>query len=93
MNKTYTREQIAKQLTDTQSAEFAANGVTYYFHDVDGTVFTASATPADYGWTQEQWDAMESPEEVYDRETLDDPTFAGIVDDLTEQVNAWLAEQ
>ena len=103
MNKTYTREQIAKQLIDTQSAEFYANCVEYFIHlDEDGEFrltcchaaadFSAEVEYTEYAGS-EAWDLEDCLEEVCDRETLDDPTFAGIVDDLTEQVNAWLAEQ
>ena len=36
--------------------------------------------------------AEKSPEYFYDRETLDNTAFAEVVDNLTEQVNAYLAE-
>lgn len=99
--KKFTREGIAKILVANQSAEFDTTGVTYYLHLTDDgasqicvdradATFTASAAPADYGWTQEEWDAMESPEAIYDRETLSDPAFAAIVDSLTEQANTYL---
>lgn len=99
--KKFTREEIANILVANQSAEFDASGVTYYLHLTDDgapqisadradATFTASAAPADYGYTQEAWDAMESPEDIYDREVLTDPAFAAIVDILTEQVNAYL---
>lgn len=99
--KKFTREEIAKILVANQSAEFDTTGVTYYLHLTDDgasqisadradATFTASAAPADYGWTQEEWDAMESPEAIYDRETLSDPAFAAIVDSLTEQANTYL---
>ncbi len=90
--KTIDREEVAKQLIDEASAEFDESGVTYYFY-LDGAAFTASATPAHYGYTQEEWDAMESPEAIYDRETLDDPVFSEIVDDITVQVNDYLDEE
>lgn len=99
--KKFTREEIAKILVANQSAEFDTTGVTYYIHLTENgdsqpfvygaaATFTASAAPADYGWTQEEWDAMESPEAIYDRETLSDPAFAAIVDSLTEQANTYL---
>lgn len=99
--KKFTREEIANILVSNQSAEFDASGVTYYIHltengasqisaDRADATFTASATPADYGYTQEAWDAMESPEDIYDREVLTDAAFAEIVDSLTEQVNAYM---
>lgn len=100
--KKFTRTEIAKHLSAVQSAEFDETGVTYYLHikedgdlqisiDRADATFTASAKYADYT-DSETWDFSSCSEEVYDRETLDDPTFAEIVDSLTEQANAWLEE-
>ena len=62
-------------------------------NDIDAAdaTFTATITPADYDLTSEEW-AEKSPEYFYDRETLDNTAFAEVVDNLTEQVNAYLAE-
>lgn len=102
MKKLFTRDEIANQLVATQSAEFDETGVTYYLHiaengdlqisiDRADATFTASAKYTDYAGS-EAWDFGSCSEEVYDRESLDDPTFAAIVDNLTDQVNNWLEE-
>lgn len=99
--KKFTRGEIAKILVANQSAEFDTTGVTYYLHLTDDgasqisadradATFTASAAPADYGYTQEEWDTMVSTEDIYDCEVLTDPAFAAIVDSLTEQANTYL---
>ena len=100
--KRVTREEIFEQLTKNASAEFEDYGVDYYIHigddgtfyrcfDAADATFTATITPADYDLTSEEW-AEKSPEYFYDRETLDNTAFAEVVDNLTEQVNAYLAE-
>lgn len=85
--KKFTNNEIAAILKSTQSAEFSADGITYYLTIEDET-YTASATPAAYGYTQAEWDDMNSSEDIYDRENLDDEAFASIVADLAAQVNA-----
>ena len=97
--KRVTREEIAEQLKKNQSAEFEEWGVVYYYWIDDAPAFTSTITPADYGITPEEYAALDEHEDpvlgteyFYDRETLDDPAFAKAVDEITEQVNAYLAE-
>ena len=104
--KKITASEVAATLIREQSAEFEADRVTYYLHLLaDGTIcdriqiadmtFTHDVKIEEYGFTREEWLDPDTclTEDVYDHESMDDPIFAAVVEDLTAQANAWLEEQ
>lgn len=103
--KRVTCEEIFKQLKETVSAGYNNyyDSIVYYIHihddgtfaegfDESDATFHVPITPDDYGLTPEEWAEIDDMAYFYDREELDDPGFAKVVDNLTEQVNAYLAE-
>lgn len=104
--KKLTTAEVAENLIRNQSAEVEADRVDYYLHlAADGTMldamygaavtFVHSVKVEEYGFTLEQWQDPESYqlEDVYDHESMDNPIFVAIVEDLTAQANAWIEEQ
>lgn len=99
-----TEDEVRNALIENQSVEFEPNRVDYYLHiTLSGDIvpsrtkaaesFIVSAYPADYGYTQQQWESDEAAaEDIYDHEIKGDPVFDRIVRDLTKQANEWLAK-
>lgn len=102
----YTREEIAKALADLNSCEAGDSfgqgaAVTYFIHlDDNGSIlksfdgeeecFIRTITCDEYGVAEEDWDEAWDSSFISDHESLECKAFADAVDDLTDQVNAWL---
>ena len=104
----YTREEIAKALVDLNNNEGGdihgqGAAVTYYIHvDDEGNIlgdtygaedyFIYTITCDEYGVDEEDWAETWNSSFIPEHENLECVAFAAAVDDLTDQVNAWIKE-
>lgn len=95
-----TIERVAEALAEIQSMEPSGDSVTYYLHVTASGEIVSDRQTADqtltfsvplerYGITGQE----ENPQKIYDTETMSNPIFAEIVQNLTEQANLWLEQE
>ena len=104
----YTRKEIAKALADLNSCECGdihgqGAAVTYFIHvDDEGNIlanmsgeedcFIYTITCDEYGVDEEDWTETWDSSFIPEHEKLECVAFAAAVDELTDQVNAWIKE-
>lgn len=98
-----TKTAVKTWISTHAAAEFEEEKIVYYLHiKDDGTIaddvsaadasFTCELSPEDFGLTQAEYAAAESPEQIYAHEVGGDPVYEQIVDNLLAQATAYLAE-
>lgn len=82
-----TREQIKNALLNNQSFEVEADGCYYYIHIQDGKI-VPTCDEADESFTAKS--GYEIADEAYEHETDDDEDFNRVIDELLNDVNAYV---
>lgn len=91
MKNTISKASIIKAITESQSAEISGNTATYYLHLTEDGEILDSMYDADYTFTADRdisaYEDDESPDRVYDTETMEDETFSDMIYDLCKAVS------
>lgn len=95
------KESIKTWIADHAAAEFETDHICYYLHITDSgdivddaskadASFVCRLSPEDFGLTQEQYEAAENPEAVYEHEIDGDPIYERIISSLYDQAMKYL---